>query len=80
MLGCWQLVLLAALLRAPAVHALDPELPDYQPASGVAGNLSSAGSDTLANLMTLWAESFKRFYPNVHVQVQAAASSSTRTL
>ena len=42
----------------------------------MAGNLSSAGSDTLGNLMTLWAEVFKRRYPNVHVQVQAAGSST----
>jgi phosphate transport system substrate-binding protein len=51
-------------------------LQDYTPVSGVAGVLSSAGSDTLANLMTLWAEAFKRHYPNVHVQVQAAGSST----
>lgn len=51
-------------------------LPDYQVASGVSGNLSSIGSDTLANLMTLWAEEFKRAYPNVNIQVQAAGSST----
>lgn len=32
---------------------VDPALPDYKKASGVSGNLSSVGSDTLANLMTL---------------------------
>src|SRR5690606_16124487 len=37
---------------------------------------SSVGSDTLANLMTLWAEEFKRFYPNVNIQIQAAGSST----
>lgn len=51
-------------------------LPDYQAAAGVSGNLSSIGSDTLANLMTLWAESFKRAYPNVNIQIQAAGSST----
>jgi phosphate transport system substrate-binding protein len=51
-------------------------LPDYKPASGVSGNLSSVGSDTLANLMTLWAETFKRAYPNVNIQIQAAGSST----
>lgn len=56
--------------------ALDPELKDYEVASGVSGNLSSIGSDTLANLMTLWAEEFKRAYPNVNIQVQAAGSST----
>ncbi len=55
---------------------VDPALPDYQKSSGVSGNLSSVGSDTLANLMTLWAEDFKRFYPNVNIQIQAAGSST----
>ncbi|QIB64395.1 PstS family phosphate ABC transporter substrate-binding protein [Kineobactrum salinum] len=56
--------------------ALDPDLQDYEVASGVSGNLSSIGSDTLANLMTLWAEEFKRAYPNVNIQIQAAGSST----
>jgi len=59
-----------------AVTKVDPALADYKPTSGVSGNLSSVGSDTLANLMTLWAESFKRAYPNVNVQIQAAGSST----
>ena len=70
---------LAALLSSgtvPAQTAVDAELPAYQKASGVAGNLSSVGSDTLANLMTLWAEEYKRLYPNVNIQVQAAGSST----
>lgn len=59
-----------------AVTKVDSALPDYQRATGISGNLSSVGSDTLANLMTLWAESFKRFYPNVNIQIQAAGSST----
>jgi len=55
---------------------LDAKLPDYKKASGVSGNLSSVGSDTLANLMTLWAEEYKREYPNVNIQIQAAGSST----
>ena len=55
---------------------VDAALPDYQKASGVSGKLSSVGSDTLANLMTLWAEEFKREYPNVNIQIQAAGSST----
>ncbi len=57
-------------------NQLDPSLPKYSKSSGVSGNLSSVGSDTLANLMTLWAEDFKRIYPNVNVQIQAAGSST----
>ena len=55
---------------------VDPALPAYQKASGVSGNFTSVGSDTLNNLMTLWAESYKRFYPNVNIQIQGAGSST----
>lgn len=61
---------------ASADPKVDPGLADYQRASGVSGNLSSVGSDTLANLMTLWAEEYKREYPNVNIQIQAAGSST----
>ena len=61
---------------AGAVQTVDAGIPDYQKASGIAGNLSSVGSDTLANLMTLWAEEFNREYPNVNIQIQAAGSST----
>ena len=59
-----------------AEPSVDVELGDYAATSGVSGNLSSVGSDTLANLMTLWAEEFKRFYPNINIQIQAAGSST----
>lgn len=65
---------LSGLLMAQA--KIDQALPDYEKTSGVSGNLSSVGSDTLANLMTLWAEKFKRIYPNVNLQIQAAGSST----
>lgn len=55
---------------------VDEGLNSYSVSSGVSGNLSSVGSDTLANLMTLWAEEYKRFYPNVNIQIQAAGSST----
>ncbi len=59
-----------------AAPELDAGLTDYQATSGISGNVSSVGSDTLANLMTLWAEAFKRQYPNVNIQIQAAGSST----
>lgn len=71
--------LAASLISASAAFAntgVDPAIPEYEKASGVSGNLSSVGSDTLANLMTLWAENFKRLYPNVNIQIQAAGSST----
>ena len=68
--------LTAVLISALGVSHAAAELPDYQRVSGVSGNLSSSGSDTLANLMTLWTETFKKNYPNVNIQVQAAGSST----
>jgi phosphate transport system substrate-binding protein len=59
-----------------SAFAVDNELPIYKKVSGVSGNVSSVGSDTLANMMTFWAEEFKRIYPNVNVQIQAAGSST----
>lgn len=69
---------MAAMSSAALVHAkdVDPALPVYAKASGVSGNLSSVGSDTLANLMTMWAEEYKRQYPSVNIQIQAAGSST----
>jgi phosphate transport system substrate-binding protein len=55
---------------------LDPGLPQYKAVSGVSGNISSVGSDTLNNLMTHWAESFQRFYPNAKVQIEGKGSST----
>lgn len=66
----------ASVTTASALAGVDSNLPAYQKASGVSGNLSSVGSDTLANLMTLWAEDYKKLYPNVNIQIQAAGSST----
>lgn len=63
-------------MASQAANAVDANLPVYEKVSGVSGNLNSVGSDTLANLMTLWAEEFKRTYPNVNIQIQAAGSST----
>lgn len=55
---------------------VDEALPAYSSVSGVSGNLNSMGSDTLNNLMTLWAEGFKRVYPNVNIQIEGKGSST----
>lgn len=67
----------ALMMSTSAFSAeVDADLSVYVKASGVSGNVSSVGSDTLANLMTLWGEEFKRLYPNVNIQIQAAGSST----
>jgi len=55
---------------------LDPALTGYKAVSGVSGNISSIGSDTLNNLMTLWAENFSKFYPNAKIQIEGKGSST----
>jgi len=69
------IISLSSLVSLSA-FALDDNLPEYKKVSGISGNVSSVGSDTLANMMTFWAEDFKRTYPNVNVQIQAAGSST----
>ncbi|MGS0677414.1 PstS family phosphate ABC transporter substrate-binding protein [Shewanella sp. 0m-4] len=66
----------ATVFSAASMAEIDQSLPTYEKTSGVSGNLSSVGSDTLANMMTLWAEDFKQLYPNVNIQIQAAGSST----
>ena len=67
----------ASFLSSQVLAAgVDASIPEYQKVSGISGNLSSVGSDTLANMMTLWAEEFKKNYPNVNIQIQAAGSST----
>ncbi|MGH7315564.1 MAG: PstS family phosphate ABC transporter substrate-binding protein [Candidatus Rokuibacteriota bacterium] len=68
-------------LSAPVAFAsgppkLDPALLQYKAVSGVSGNISSIGSDTLNNLMTLWAENFNKFYPNAKIQIEGKGSST----
>jgi len=55
---------------------LDPALTPYKAVSGVSGSVSSIGSDTLNNLMTFWAESFSKFYPNAKIQIEGKGSST----
>ena len=52
------------------------DVPDYERQPGVAGKVTSVGSDTLANLMTFWSQEFKQLYPQVKFQIQASGSST----
>ena len=72
--------IVAALLVAGTAGAqtiqVDPAIKPYATAPGVSGNLSSIGSDSLNNLMTLWAEKFNKLYPNVKIQIEGKGSST----
>ena len=78
----WSLALLWALVSGtPSAFAddaivLDPALKGYIKVSGVSGNVNSIGSDTLNNLMTLWAEGFRKQYPSVKIQIEGKGSST----
>ena len=68
--------LMSGLAVAGGQVQLDPGLQPYKAVSGVSGSISSVGSDTLNNLMTHWAETFSRFYPNAKVQIEGKGSST----
>ncbi|HEX7511845.1 MAG TPA: phosphate ABC transporter substrate-binding protein [Candidatus Methylomirabilis sp.] len=70
--------LVAFASPAAAANALqvDPALPAYSAVSGVSGSVSSVGSDTLNNVMTLWAETFNKLYPNVKIQIEGKGSGT----
>jgi phosphate transport system substrate-binding protein len=61
---------------AEAAGKVDRELPTYTAVGGVSGNLKSVGSDTMNNEMTLWAEGFAKFYPNVKLEIEGKGSST----
>ncbi|RMH08793.1 MAG: phosphate ABC transporter substrate-binding protein PstS family protein [Nitrospirae bacterium] len=61
---------------AGSMSLVDPRWNPYTRASGISGNLNSIGSDTLNNLMTLWAEGFRKQYPNVKIQIEGKGSST----
>jgi phosphate transport system substrate-binding protein len=50
---------------------LDPSLPAYQPRKEIklAGNFKGASSDVLPGLVRLWIAAFRKYYPNVNIEV-----------
>jgi phosphate transport system substrate-binding protein len=65
-----------SLTLASGPPKLDPALQPYKQTSGVSGSINSIGSDSLNNVMTLWAETFSKFYPNAKVQIEGKGSST----
>ena len=65
-----------ALSSTAIGQTLDPGLKAYSSTSGISGTLKSIGSDTLNNLMTLWAEGFRKVYPNVQIEIEGKGSST----
>ena len=67
-----------AIAWSTAAHALevDPELPPYQAVPVDSAQITSVGSDTLGDLMRLWADKFTKLNPNVTILVDSRGSST----
>ena len=66
---------LAGVAQAQTIE-VDERIPSYQKVSGISGNASSIGSDTMNNMMALWLEAFRKYYPNVRIQIEGKGSST----
>lgn len=75
-LSCLVVLGLTSPIQAASDSMVDPNWKSYSRVSGISGNLNSIGSDTLNNLMTLWAEGFRKQYPNVKIQIEGKGSST----
>ena len=49
---------------------------NYEKSVEVSGTVISIGSDTLANVMNMWAEDFEKLHPNVTFQLEAKGSAT----
>ena len=70
------IVAILAPATLSAQTKVDPKLPAYRPVAGVAGSIKSVGSDTMNNLMALWGEGFKKYYPAVRLEVEGKGSGT----
>src|SRR5512139_657589 len=66
----------AASIAVASTVAVDSKLATYNTTNGVSGSIKSVGSDTMNNLMALWAEDFRKLYPNVQVEIEGKGSST----
>jgi phosphate transport system substrate-binding protein len=68
-------IAMGASASAQAVK-VDPKIPEYKTTSGVSGSIKSVGSDTIINLMTRWAEGFKKNYPAITIEIEGKGSAT----
>lgn len=69
------LVTLPEVSLAQAIKA-DSKLPRYKKKDGISGKVSSIGSDSMNNLLALWGDGFKKFYPSVVIEFEGKGSST----
>jgi phosphate transport system substrate-binding protein len=72
----WIAAGVAGCLGFGAAAMAEDALPEYKPVEGITGTLKSVGSDTMNNLMTMWAEGFKKLYPNVNIEIEGKGSAT----
>ncbi len=53
---------------------LDPNLPIYRPQLRLEGELKLGGSNTMSHVAAVWANSFKRLYPEVKISIDISGS------
>ena len=70
------IVVFATQLVVAQTLKVDANLPKYKKVPGISGNANSIGSDTMNNLMALWLEGFKKYYPMVNIQIEGKGSST----
>ena len=78
--GLWRgvVALIACSIGGLVVgQEIDPALKPYEKAAGeVSGALKCVGSDTMNNLVALWAEGFKKYYPSIREGIEGKGSAS----
>ncbi len=55
---------------------VDSSIPTYRQIQGISGSIKSVGSDTMNNEMTLWAEGFRKLYPNIKIEIEGKGSGT----
>lgn len=66
----------AKVQKSTGSTKVDKDLPEYKAVAGVSGAIRSVGSDTMNNLMTVWGEGFKKYYPNVTLAIEGKGTST----
>lgn len=59
-----------------SAQTLDLELSPYKRVNSLSGKLRSVGSDTMFHEMELWADGFKKIYPDVQFQIEGKGSNT----
>ncbi len=73
------LMAVAGSMRPSSARSQDVDAalkPYHKVAGEVAGSLKCVGSDTMNNLVALWAEGFKKVYPSVREGIEGKGSAS----